>query len=79
MLLHLANLILLRFQYVRVEDLDIFLPTMMLTASTYGRGIGNVQSIIGTGALCEFFCNTKNRCVGQTVSFTDLSTFSPTA
>lgn len=65
---------------VRVEDLDIFKPTMMLTASTYGRGVWECaidQSLLAPYA--DFSATPTATCVGQTVQFTDHSTFTPTS
>ncbi len=65
---------------VRVDDLDIFLPTMMLTASTYGRGMWECaidQSLLAP--VAAFSATPTSTCVGQPVQFTDHSTFSPTS
>lgn len=63
-----------------VDDLDIFLPTMQLTAFTYGRGVWEVsidQSLLAPYA--NFSATPNPVCTGQTVQFTDLSTFTPTS
>jgi PKD repeat protein len=63
-----------------VFDLDIFLPTMTLTASTYGRGVW--EALIDQTVLtpyANFSATPLTPCTGQTVQFTDLSTFSPSA
>lgn len=63
-----------------VFDLDIFLPTMTLTAFTYGRGVW--EALIDQAVLtphANFSATPLTPCTGQTVQFTDLSTFSPSA
>lgn len=63
---------------VPVFDLDIFKPTMMLRAATYGRGVWECaidQSLLTP--LADFSADLNVVCPGQTVQFTDLSTFSP--
>jgi PKD repeat protein len=63
-----------------VSDLDIFLPTMTLTAATYGRGVWECpidQSLLAP--LADFSVSQQTICAGQTVAFTDLSTLAPTA
>ncbi len=63
-----------------VRDLDIFLPTMKLTAFTYGRGVWEAdidQSLFAP--LANFSATPTSVCPGQTVQFTDLSTFAPTS
>ncbi|HET6989776.1 MAG TPA: PKD domain-containing protein, partial [Bacteroidia bacterium] len=63
-----------------VFDLDIFKPTMTLTAFTYGRGVWEAsidQTLLAP--LATFSATPTTICPGQTVQFTDLSTFSPTS
>jgi PKD repeat protein len=63
-----------------VFDLDIFLPTMKLTAFTYGRGVW--EAMIDQTPFtpyANFSATPLTPCPGQTVQFTDLSTFTPTA
>lgn len=63
-----------------VFDLDIFLPTMKLTAFTYGRGVW--EALIDQSALtpyANFSATPLLPCTGQTVQFTDLSTFGASA
>ncbi len=63
-----------------VFDLDVFLPSMKLTAFTYGRGVWEAsidQTLLAP--LANFSALPASVCPGQTVQFTDLSTFSPTS
>ncbi|MGL4599671.1 MAG: VPS10 domain-containing protein [Bacteroidia bacterium] len=63
-----------------VSDLKVFLPTMTLRASTYGRGVW--ESPIDLSLLTSdvnFSANNTLVCPAQTVQFTDLSSLSPTA
>lgn len=63
-----------------VFDLDVFAPTMMLRAATYGRGVWECaidQSVLIPQA--DFSSDFTTICAGQTVQFTDQSTFNPTA
>jgi PKD repeat protein len=65
---------------VKVDDLDIFLPTMKLTASTYGRGMWECaidQSVLAP--LANFSATPVSVCVNGSTQFTDLSTFNPTS
>jgi PKD repeat protein/photosystem II stability/assembly factor-like uncharacterized protein len=65
---------------VPVFDLDIFRPTMMLRAATYGRGVW--ECAIETSALqplAAFSADHRVVCPGQTVLFTDLSSYSPSS
>ncbi len=65
---------------VPVYDLDIFAPTMMLTAFTYGRGVWQAQiDQTPFTPYANFSASPLNPCPGQTVQFTDLSTFSPSS
>ncbi len=59
-----------------VFDLDIFLPTMKLTAFTYGRGVweASIDQTVLT-PYANFSATPLIPCTGQTVQFTDLSTF----
>ncbi|MDQ3110405.1 MAG: PKD domain-containing protein [Bacteroidota bacterium] len=63
-----------------IFDLDIFLPTMKLVAFTYGRGVWEAsidQSLFTPYA--DFSATPLTPCPGQTVQFTDLSTFTPSS
>ncbi|MEO5644697.1 MAG: PKD domain-containing protein [Bacteroidia bacterium] len=63
-----------------VFDLDIFLPTMKLTAFTYGRGVW--EALIDQSMLtpyANFSASPLIPCTGQTVQFSDLSTFGASA
>jgi PKD repeat protein len=63
-----------------VFDLDIFLPTMKLVASTYGRGVWEAMIDQTTFTpYANFSATPLTPCPGQTVQFTDLSTFTPSA
>lgn len=63
-----------------VFDLEVFTPTMMLRAATYGRGVWECpidQSLLTPQA--NFSSDFTVVCPSQTVQFTDLSTFTPTS
>lgn len=65
---------------VPVFDLDIFLPSMKLTAFTYGRGVWEASvDQSGFTPYADFSAIPQAPCSGQTVQFTDLSTYSPTS
>lgn len=63
-----------------IYDLDIFLPTLKLTAFTYGRGVWEAsidQALLSP--LANFSATPAVICPSQSVTFTDLSTFAPTS
>jgi PKD repeat protein len=63
-----------------VFDLEIYQPTMMLRAATYGRGVWEVA--VDTDLLLPmalFSANDQSVCTGETVLFTDLSQGNVTA
>jgi len=62
-----------------ISDFEIFEPTMMLRASTYGRGVWEcpIDAALLT-PLAAFTSNSTTVCPGQTIQFTDLSIGNPT-
>ncbi len=66
---------------VPISDLEIYTPTLKLRAATYGRGVWEVDAI-NPGNLAPVAAFTSNRqvvCPGNTVTFTDQSSFTPTS
>jgi PKD repeat protein len=65
---------------VNVSDLEIYVPTGKLRAATFGRGVWEVD-LYNPGTLAPLADFTSNRtviCPGNTINFTDLSSFNPT-
>lgn len=48
-----------------------------IRAATYGRGVWEVDVYTAAPPVSNFSFNTSNNCAGQAISFTDLSTNSP--
>ena len=66
---------------VPVYDLEVYTPTGKLRASSYGRGVWEVD-IYNPGTLppvAQFTASTFITCVGSPVNFIDQSSFTPTA
>ena len=66
---------------VKVTDLEIYAPTSKLRAATFGRGVWEVD-LYNPGTLAPvaaFTSNTQVICPGQTINFTDQSSFTPTS
>jgi len=62
-----------------ISDFEVYEPTMMLRAATYGRGVWEVAidpSFLSVNA--QFTVNDNSVCPGTTVQFTDASSNSPT-
>lgn len=66
---------------VVVTDLEIFYPGNKLRAATYGRGTweSDLYSAVPSAPVADFSATPTTICPGQTVNFTDLSTYSPTS
>lgn len=63
-----------------ISDFEVYEPTMMLRAATYGRGVWEVSidaSLLSVNAL--FTVNDNSICPGTTVQFTDASSNTPTS
>ncbi|MFL5754463.1 MAG: PKD domain-containing protein [Bacteroidia bacterium] len=66
---------------VPVKDIEIYQPLGKVRAATFGRGVWEVD-MYNPGTLAPIANFTANRqvvCAGQTVNFTDLSSFNPTS
>ena len=66
---------------VPVFDIEVYQPTGKLRASTYGRGVWEVD-IYNPGTLApiaDFTSNNTVVCPGSPVNFTDMSSFVPTS
>ncbi|OFZ12226.1 MAG: hypothetical protein A3D92_16535, partial [Bacteroidetes bacterium RIFCSPHIGHO2_02_FULL_44_7] len=65
---------------VAVRDLEIYYPTSRLRAGTFGRGTWD-SDLIAVGAFPPVadFTAAQTVCAGNTVAFTDASTFNPTS
>ncbi len=66
---------------VVVADLDFYAPTLKLRAATYGRGVWEVDAN-NPGNLppvADFTSNRQVICPAMTVTFTDVSAFTPTS
>ena len=63
-----------------VFDLEIYQPTLKLRAATYGRGIWEVDAMNpgNLAPVADFAANRVVVCPGNSVTFTDLSSFNPT-
>jgi PKD repeat protein len=64
----------------KVADLEIFAPTGKLRAATFGRSVWEVD-LYNPGTLAPiaaFTSNTQVICPGQTINFSDQSSFVPT-
>ena len=66
---------------VVVRDLEIYANTAKIRAATFGRGTWESDLYSpGTNApIADFTANYTNICPGSTVTFTDLSAYSPTS
>jgi PKD repeat protein len=64
-----------------VFDLEIYQPTLKLRAATYGRGVWEVDAMNpgNLAPVADFAANKTIICPGNTVNFTDLSSFTPTS
>ncbi|MCE2773229.1 MAG: PKD domain-containing protein [Bacteroidetes bacterium] len=65
--------------YAPVSDLEIFLPTNTLRASTYGRGVWEWSIDATLLTPLAAFTSIQSVCPGGNVAFTDLSSNSPTS
>ncbi|MFN5183909.1 MAG: VPS10 domain-containing protein [Bacteroidota bacterium] len=65
----------------KVSDLEVYSPTGKLRAATFGRSVWEVDLYNpGTAApVAQFTSNTQVICPGQSISFTDQSSFAPTS
>ncbi|MFN6037513.1 MAG: VPS10 domain-containing protein, partial [Bacteroidota bacterium] len=65
----------------KISDLEVYAPTGKLRAATFGRGVWEVDLYNpGTAApVAAFASSTQSICPGQTINFTDQSSFSPTS
>ncbi|HRJ34782.1 MAG TPA: PKD domain-containing protein [Flavobacteriales bacterium] len=66
---------------VIVNDLEIYYPTSKIRAATFGRGTWQ-SDLYSPGSqlpTADFTANRQSICVGQTVTFTDLTSGTPTA
>jgi PKD repeat protein len=71
---------LLGLPNVVVRDLEIYASTGKIRAATFGRGTWE-SDLYSPGAnppIADFIASNTNVCVGSTVTFTDLSSYSPT-
>jgi PKD repeat protein len=66
---------------VVVTDLEIYYPTLKLRAATFGRGTwqSDCYAPLTSAPLANFTANKQVICPGQSVSFTDISSFNPTS
>jgi len=66
---------------VIVRDLEIYYATGKIRAATFGRGTWESDLFSpGTNApIANFAANNTNVCVGSTVIFTDMSSYTPTS
>ncbi|MGJ8661474.1 MAG: PKD domain-containing protein, partial [Bacteroidota bacterium] len=65
---------------VSVSDLEIFYPTSKIRAGTYGRGTWESDlAVISAFAPVADFTASQTVCVGNTVAFTDASSYTPTS
>jgi PKD repeat protein len=65
---------------VVVTDLEIYYPTLKLRAATFGRGTwqSDCYAPLTSTPLANFTANQQVICPGQSVNFTDISSFNPT-
>ncbi len=65
---------------VCIRDLEIFYPTSKIRAGTFGRGTWE-SGLAAAGAFAPIaeFSGPQTICVGNTATFTDLSSFAPTS
>ncbi|MFZ5551976.1 MAG: PKD domain-containing protein, partial [Bacteroidota bacterium] len=66
---------------VIVRDLEIYYATGKIRAGTFGRGTweSDLYSPGTNPPVADFTADRTSVCVGQTVNFTDISTYSPTS
>ncbi|MBI2259466.1 MAG: PKD domain-containing protein [Flavobacteriia bacterium] len=65
---------------VRIRDLEIYYATGILRAGTYGRGLWESDLYsASTPPVADFSASQTNLTAGQSTTFTDLSTGSPTS
>lgn len=64
---------------VIVRELEIVYPINKIRAATYGRGIWESDLYSKSAPSVDFISTRKKICVGQTVTFYDISTEGPTS